>query len=141
MIRINNQFLSFILIVLSISAYKYASEFELDQSGLFQIERLAIPSNLSTKTPANVTLASRIDYGVFLPWIKRNPTYAKKHVVPVSKVKLYLSAIIMNESSKLAFINGRFLKEGDSINGFTIKNISFDSVTLKSREREKRIKI
>jgi len=59
-----------------------------------------------------------------VPW-KRDPFF------PTSR-KFHLSAVISYES---AYVNGRWVKKGDTINGFYVKGISSNKVTLVRRQK------
>jgi len=66
--------------------------------------------------------------------VRRRVKFAEKKYTPGSFV---LEGIIYNKGFPTAVINGKVLKEGDSIGDFKVQNIGSNSVQLIGRENKK----
>ena len=73
----------------------------------------------------------------FLPLVDERGRYHLDTELPYSSDELNLSGILWDPQGKSsALINEQIVKTGESIYGFTIKNITKDSVTLSKDAKE-----
>ncbi len=66
----------------------------------------------------------------------RPPDYSKSPVMPKTMNKTwYVNEILASEGRRLAIVNNRMVKAGDSVDGAKVLDISPDRVTLKYENR------
>lgn len=67
----------------------------------------------------------------------------KKEDIPVTptKAESRVSFILINEHSRLAIIEGKVVREGDTVNGDKVSRIQRDKVLLSGKEGEKWLRI
>jgi len=73
-----------------------------------------------------------IDYGAYLPWRSRQSLESDKTVSTEKSVGEHynVTAIIINDSTRLARINGSYFTEGERLDQYVIELINYDSIKI-----------
>ncbi|MDH5396144.1 MAG: hypothetical protein OEW97_07695 [Gammaproteobacteria bacterium] len=110
----------------------FTYQYEMLPPAVINVPAISLAGNLDTKIPADMIKQASIDYGAYLPWRSRQSLESDKTVSTEKSVGEHynVTAIIINDSTRLARINGSYFTEGERLDQYVIELINYDSIKI-----------